>query len=773
MLGGGTEGETRARGNLLIDGLAALVALFAAVGVVRITSLAPDTFLGNVPLDDAYYYLLPARHLTEGKGFSFDGVHRTNGVQPLWAAVVTLLAWLMPDRLLLARATCALSGALWVLAGVVLYCALRQWGRGAALLASTGWLATSGWNHVATIGMENGLHALLFALLLGFGSRHFAPGAHPPPTRPGLPYTGLGGLAALICLTRLETGLLGLILGLAIVSGRLDFGEVRTRRLNWRGAILFALPSVVLIGTYVGLGWLYFGEPFAISGPVKLFYEESFVRDSLVAGGPVEHVLAQLGRLADSAFWAVTAWLEPLPSSARETVEAWRRVGLAAVLGGGALGWWARTRRVREPGVAARAFRGSIVLFLAAHLTLMAVSLPRHAEYGTWYFSCEIMGLWIGAALSVSGLLRRLIGGLATPGLAAGALAIVVSARGAVLHPPPSVVTYPGAYVLSGRWIDRNLPAGQTIASIGAGGQAYLAPSHSQVNLDGLINDGEYFRSFLRQPRLAEYLRRERVGYIGELMPIATLGEGFAWINGRIPAEQLDLVWWMRQDADEAYCLFRLWPGSDPYPRDAVSRIQFDAEVRHRYRLIDEGQVAGVGPGERIVTSIVRRPSGQIRHVVATEAQVEQMGLSLLTIHPTHFSGAVFGGRLRLVGADLPEVPVRPGQALAITRYWEMLEEGRGFPVVTIETAIHRPQPAQPGASAGEPPLVRREVPCHGTSRVDRWNRGEVVTETSVLAVPVEWTPGFYPVSIGLRLENGEAMGPAAFVGNVEVVRGF
>jgi hypothetical protein len=134
------------------------------------------------------------------------------------------------------------------------------------------------------------------------------------------------------------------------------------------------------------------------------------------------------------------------------------------------------------------------------------VSLPRHAEYGTWYFSCEIMGLWIGAALSVSGLLRRLVGGLATPGLAAGALAIVVSARGAVLHPPPSVVTYPGAYVLSGRWIDRNLPAGQTIASIGAGGQAYLAPSHSQVNLDGLINDGEYFRSFLRQPRLAEYL---------------------------------------------------------------------------------------------------------------------------------------------------------------------------------------------------------------------------------------------------------------------------
>ncbi len=107
-----------------------------------------------------------------------------------------------------------------------------------------------------------------------------------------------------------------------------------------------------------------------------------------------------------------------------------------------------------------------------------------------------------------------------------------------------------------------------------------------------------------------------------------------------------------------------------------------------------------------------------------------------------------------------------------ITRYWEMLEDGRGFPKVTIETTITPPRPSPLGADPDERPLVLREAPCHGTSGVDRWRRGEVVTETTVLRLPEGWTPGFSAVSIGLRLENGEAVGETSFVANLKVGRG-
>jgi hypothetical protein len=761
----GLDGSAdRAKGGLLADGLLALVALFAAAGVFRIASVPSASFLGNVLVDDAYYYLLPARHLIEGKGFSFDGLHRTNGVQPLWASVVTLLAYLVRDRVLLARAACALSGALWVLAGVVLYRALKPWSRGAALLASSGWIVASSWNHVATIGMENGLLALLFALLLLFGTRCFRPGGSAPRPRAGRLYAALGGLAGLLCLARLETAILGLVLGAAVVSGRLHFGEPRSGGPNWRGAILFSLPPVILVGAYVGFGWLYFGEPIAISGPVKLFYERSFALDNLVVGAWFERVLAQLGLLTDGSFWASTAWLEPLTPRARVMVTAGRLAALAVLIGGGALGCLLGRWRGRERGGTTQAFVGSVALFLGAHLTLVAGLLPQHAAYGVWYFPCEMMGLWAGAALSLSGLLRLLPRRLATPALAACTVAMVVSARDGILNPPAGVAPDPGPYIRSAAWMERNLPGGQRIASIGAGAQAYLAPSHTQINLDGLMNDGEYFRGFLKQPRLAEYLRRERVGYIGESMSLAALREGFDWANGSIPAEDLDLVWWLHTGSGYAYCLLRLWPGEDAYPRDAPSRIQFDAEVRGRYRLIPEGRSAEVGPDERIVTSVVSWPSTELRHVVAKEAQLGELDLSLQTVHPTRLAGAVFGGRLRLVGVDMGRAAVAPGGRLAITRFWEMLEDGHGFPAVTIETVIE-----PPGAPADQPPLVVGERPCHGTSAVGRWRRGEVVTETSVLALPAEWEPGLAAVSIRLRLENGEAMGLPAFVGNVEI----
>ena len=66
-------------------------ALANAVGLAAVLWLASqpiDYLYRHVVVDDAIYYVKPALNLAAGRGYAFDGVHRTNGVQPLWAVLV-------------------------------------------------------------------------------------------------------------------------------------------------------------------------------------------------------------------------------------------------------------------------------------------------------------------------------------------------------------------------------------------------------------------------------------------------------------------------------------------------------------------------------------------------------------------------------------------------------------------------------------------------------------------------------------------------------------
>src|SRR5690348_763846 len=44
--------------------------------------------------DDALYYFAIARNLAHGHGISFDSVHSTNGMHPLWLFVLAPIFWL-------------------------------------------------------------------------------------------------------------------------------------------------------------------------------------------------------------------------------------------------------------------------------------------------------------------------------------------------------------------------------------------------------------------------------------------------------------------------------------------------------------------------------------------------------------------------------------------------------------------------------------------------------------------------------------------------------
>ena len=78
--------------------------------------------------DDAFHYLCVGRNIADGLGPTFDGVHATTGFQPLWQAIVALVALGPFDPSTLIAAVAAVNLA--CLAGAVTMVAAAFRGRG-------------------------------------------------------------------------------------------------------------------------------------------------------------------------------------------------------------------------------------------------------------------------------------------------------------------------------------------------------------------------------------------------------------------------------------------------------------------------------------------------------------------------------------------------------------------------------------------------------------------------------------------------------------------
>ena len=146
---------------------AALVVLFLA-GVqftlqVSLLARGMEYVAVSLAIDDTYYYLQSAWN-TKQLGFvTFDGLHATNGVQLLWFAIILLLALLAKTKTALLFATLAVTFLLNGLCYLVILkigAVLKQ--PILTLFVASLWSLQSLPFRVYSMGMENSLHALVF-----------------------------------------------------------------------------------------------------------------------------------------------------------------------------------------------------------------------------------------------------------------------------------------------------------------------------------------------------------------------------------------------------------------------------------------------------------------------------------------------------------------------------------------------------------------------------------------------------------------------------------
>jgi len=467
--------------------------------------------IDNLTIDDTYLYLQVAWNAGAGQGFTFDGLHRTNGFQPLWLLAMVPLAAIARDQVFFLRLVLALSALCNLGTTVMLYrIGTRLGGRPLALALLTGWIwMFSTWKPFLS-AMETSLYLLVFTIFL-----HQLLSEEIRPLRLSL----LGGL---LLLCRLDAAVFT-VAGLAACRPR-----------NRGDLLRLALPLLLILALYLGWNQLGFGHPLPVSGQVKTIYHQQELGEHYL--GPVH--LQKTGstwfrRAANSASRLVSAPLETLNPHRKVFRQRW--FCLAALCGCLlAVRWRWRLTLLALAGL--------------AHMLIMAATIGRFAILG-WYYAPLMVLVLIGAATllaRLAALLPRKLLPLGALVLAAAAGVSVWTAVERLTEQPSPNNLYQRRYRMA-RWMAEQLPEDAVIGSWNAGQLAFFS-GRTVVNLDGLVNDQAYARRLQAGLPVTEYLDREGIGYIADYDgPDLSMPPGRHWDSGKffrgdVPKDRLQLL---------------------------------------------------------------------------------------------------------------------------------------------------------------------------------------------------------------------------------------
>jgi hypothetical protein len=182
-----------------------------ALGVM-ILSAPLSILLDRFIPDDAFYYYNTARIFSQTGFSSFDGLHYTNGYQPLWFLINTPIYWIFPNggelplRMLLFLQIPFTSVAIVLLVRVL----SKSFGPLIAGIASLVWLVV--FQRITLNGLETALQMCLYTALLAWFARLYIDATRAPSHRELI---GLGSLVGALFLTRTDTVFLAVGLSLS------------------------------------------------------------------------------------------------------------------------------------------------------------------------------------------------------------------------------------------------------------------------------------------------------------------------------------------------------------------------------------------------------------------------------------------------------------------------------------------------------------------------------------------------------------------------------
>jgi len=419
-------------------------------------SRGTEFLAGARTVDDTYYYLQIAWN-HQRLGFpTFDGLVPTNGVQALWYVWLRGLAAVFLSKDALLAAAFGSSVLCHFFAFFFIYRIGRTIDSPAfAAVAGALWLIYGGSTRMPWSGMENALHALTIWWVIDVSLRLKA--------LEGWPFAEFCLALTLMTWVRLDSAVPALVLlGVAVWRERTTW--------QWRavapGLLIGVAGAVIYLFTMRSWG----GTWIPLSGSVKQSGIFPFVQLSPLI--KAKNIF--------TGIWPIFLW------------PSFTAIFLAAA---GVSAWFHR-EHLRQFAPLAWA-TGAYLLFMLVFPT---------TAFQRWYFSLPMILVIAGIAAVVP---QKAMWSMAWIGFQIG---FVGALNGpAITMDEESIFTVRYRFA---RWIEANTAPDERLASWNAGQLGYFT-NRTVINLDGLVNDREYFEKVFKPQRgLMEYLREKKVRYV-------------------------------------------------------------------------------------------------------------------------------------------------------------------------------------------------------------------------------------------------------------------
>jgi hypothetical protein len=441
--------------------------------VVIIAQPLPFHLRGATVVDDTFYYLKYTQNIAAGLGPTYGGVF-TNGVEPLWAALLVIPALLVKDHELFLRVALFIAALFNLGSVIVLWDLLRRWfstnAGNVGLAIYVGFLVMT---NVALTGMEISLCLFVFGLALWalITDRLYL----------------LSATLILISLSRVDMLIfVPFFIAIALVG-----------QSDWRRRLLVLLaPVVVVLGMYFFLNRAVFGVWLPISGEVKASVWQQSITPIYGNRLNPAYLVFTLGQ-AVQEIGQLLVWLFTPELRVNLFVGILLIVGLVAGLTLSAV------KSVRQR-------RGSWKLLLGAaaciHIYAFYWQLGAgFVLYQSWYYSPEVLLMVVCIAVSTMHSRRLAYGGTA---LAVGCIAVFVT--GIFTNQLSFSRGIYGLYEAA-----LAVPENARVGSFSSGVIGYFGKA-TVINLDGLMNNVERLEAIRQNEPLIDYLKAHEIEYVAD-----------------------------------------------------------------------------------------------------------------------------------------------------------------------------------------------------------------------------------------------------------------
>lgn len=504
------------------------VGFLAAASVVQLVYVTrPAWFLNQhvVVTDDTYYYLQVAKNVARLGWATFDGIHATNGVQFLWAAVVSGLAMVFDDRMALVRAVLLCSVVLNLATGLI----LRRFGtviHSGALgeVAAVLWGVLMLWSGTMLTGMEYSIHSFVVAALLLCWWRVMTESPVSPPRT-----IAVSVMATLMFWARIDAAIFVLAIMVSVTVRLLGTDAPRWRKDLAR---LWLLPAAGAVA-YVVLSRAMAGTLLPVSGLVKRVYAaehfEGYPWWVALAGHVYWWGKVQVQPVMDvtaALFARRVGVISPPP-----VVALAGALALAVTVWGAINVWSAGDDRMKR----AASWVFTLWLLAALHSAILVAQIGHFSHSTKLYYGWLMMTwiVWLAMVLMLAG--RKIRRTSNAPAVAVLVTALVVVQGAGVtkrLRGGPQPSDLRNARTELAGWLEENLPPGEPIGAWNAGQLGYFL-DRPVVNLDGLVNDRDFLEVVRRGEPIVAYLEREGIEYVVDYNDIdLTMPYRASWDRG-------------------------------------------------------------------------------------------------------------------------------------------------------------------------------------------------------------------------------------------------